>query len=382
MSARLTVRHAWLQKHPSPARRDGEFHWYPEAESADQRALRGRVVEQLQRLGAPATWWAVEGGHLVWATAFWASGAGYGDDRPYRGVALSVVEGAATPDELLAALCPATAAPYDGWATCEHVEPQGPAGRGRPAVAQRDDDAIALAAGALRGGVRALPQELWPQAPRCLAELWRLAPSGAALAPSGAWVPRRVATAHAPDPTAALLAAAWRAADGPAGRAPRHAWRLAGELAEATGCALDELVATAADDARPASALVAAASDAAEAAGAVLRGGSADLVGILQAWGRGWLDALADADELASAFAEELALRALATLLRGGRVAPLLAQARWHALLPASRRGALWRELTRRAPSLAAEPLGPAPGPRVSAVSSQRLLVEDPAHVA
>ncbi len=416
----IALRHAWLQKHPTPSAAAGEFHWHGEGEPLpDDAALRGRVVEEVQRLAAPAVWWELSPRRVIWAAVF--SAISPTDARPYRGVALTVAtsrEGALA--EMLGELRLAPAAP---WRAAER-EATGAttteAGRGAGARAARAAQAARpgahdaeVARAILSGGAATIEDPHDPSLPAQLARLVQRLP--AALA--GRTVSGQLTDAATTmlqhdggDAVAELLARVWRSEDGP-GRAAgeleaaQEAWRLLCELAESDARAsaaaralraevvtalLDELMSESQralsvrfpDRAskRFARALRAWAGRGAGRPSAA----PASWRQLLHGWGRGWADEPGAAPgaapggrdagrqdlrggggaheaQLLPQLAEELALRALAELCRGGQAQTALAEARWHALLPAPRRQALWQALAQRAPSLAAQ----APFPRL-----------------
>jgi hypothetical protein len=109
----------------------------------------------------------------------------------------------------------------------------------------------------------------------------------------------------------------------PRSRAAR-AWRLLGELA---------------GDAHSLDAIAAAASRERDAT---------DWPGALNAWGRGKLDRPVEA------LAERVGLRALARLMADRDPAWAISEARWHALLPVSRRDELLAAVSRKSPALRA----------------------------
>lgn len=446
------MRHAWLQKHPTPRAAGGEFHWYAEraARAGDEAddaalrgreadALRGRVVEQVQGLTAPAVWWELSPGRVIWAAVF--SAISPTDARPYRGVALTIARGREDdgPSELLAALELARPAPWsersDGSRGRDGSHGgDGPAHRARAASPARDAGELARAA--LRGGAAAVedPHDLrWPAR---LGELTRLLPPALA---QRTWsgqltdaATRTQARRHnARDGVAELLAAAWQAT-GEQARPARAAWQLLVELARVGGLpARNEAAAGAAsgagyeastdagndastdagydasigagneasidagneagndtsllralDETLARSERIAATAhdaellwrwlDAGERARWSRRGAAppTSWSRLLHGWGRGWLDEpggavggdgvveVGDRGDLARAarLADALASRALALLRSGRDAAPVIAEARWHALLPAARRRALLHALACRAPSLMKRP--------------------------
>jgi hypothetical protein len=320
------------------------------------------------------------------------------DARPYRGVALSILEGQASAAELLGELATAPPAPWTAEA--------GDRAAAAPPPRQLDEPAAAppcsptrLARAMLAGG--AVPVE----DPHDAALPRRLAPLAALMPPEVARHPRRgqlrrggdagsdEEAARRADPLAALCADAWQAAAPQAPRA-RAALHLLAELAfaEARPAAAapdDEAPSSLADALRALEETLGRSEQARARAGdpAELErwldearrlawrrhdaGPPASWARLLHGWGRGWLDGdTADrgAAELPRRFAEQLALRALAAWCAGGEAAPLLAEARWHALLPAAHRRALLGALARCAPSLFAD----GPGTRPIAVEPTR----------
>lgn len=409
-----STRRAWLQKHPTPLASDGEFHWYEE-DGALEADVRARVVEEVQGVAPPAVWWEVTPRRVLWAAVF--SAVAPGDARPYRGVALTVIEregdGEGGAAALLEQLRPARAAPWtnprddhdaqdddgderDGTAT---LEPHRPARAGsrtqarspatsevearctdhdaRTAKLELDGLANARAPGAeradgaprgcapaevarviLEGGAATVEDPHAEALPRQLATLWRWLPAALAEEPRrGQWRARGTAAPGAAgDEVAAMLAAAWQPADEDERLAAPAAWTLLTELARARGQRLAEVMIHCerarerAAGRRPLDELL---GPRARVAWRTSAGAAPAWRRLVHCWGRGWLDADAADPPLAARLAEELALRALAALRRRAPVAPVLAEVRWHALLPRDRRDALQRELARIAPSLA-----------------------------
>ncbi len=393
----IEVSHAWLQKHPTPAASGGEFHWYGAGSSAsaaspagaaspatDDAQLRGRVVEQLQGMAAPSVWWELAPGQVIWASVF--SAISPTDARPYRGVALTVVRGRASAQELLARWHPAPPRPWSAEAAARPAE-------GARALADGDGSwcrPAELARAMMSGGPAAVADPHEPALPARLAELVRWLPAQLAERPRSGQLrlaaESEAAGAASDDALAQLLAAVWRA-EGMAARRARAAWTLVQELtfgaddgignggggiatagaARRTGSAEARLQETllCCEEAR----VRGQSPDAllrwlgAEASAGWLRhhrGAPASWPRLLHGWGRGWLDENIGEDWLARC-ADELALRALAALCSGGAASQVVAEVRWHALLPAGRRRALLQALARRAPSLENDRFGPRP---------------------
>lgn len=332
------VRRAWLQKHPTPAARDGAFHWYAPAgdAGATDRALQARLAERLAGATAatgPITLWEHAPGRVAWARAFAATAPH--DGRHYIGLALAVVEQAgAAPARLLAELAAPVGAPWT---------PEIPLPPRKPGELDAADLDVAAAARALLDSGRAAIGDA-PELPRAIAAIEAVLPAPVTAATRcGAWLaaaPAPAAAARGSTPAARAIAAAAAAWQGePAGdrvaaliaaavAAPRSraatAWRALRELAAATARAPDDLAAAAARE---------TARDVA-------------WLDTLRAWARGRAPASPDA------LADRAALRAIAWLAIGCHPAPAIAEVRWRALLPAARRGELLATLARRVPAL------------------------------
>lgn len=407
---RIAIRHAWLQKHPSPAAGRGEFHWYP---PDGDRELRASFVERSRGIEAPAVLWQLAPGRVSWARVFAATAPI--DGRRYVGLVLTTAEAeGASPADLLEALEVPEAAPWsEGSEAGEAGEPgavRAPGAPGAPrdvreaaresaasavepvadrrlararrwsargaAVSSAADDDLAAEAEAatdwqsavlapasdeaqdgrhagagavaevaaiaralLGGGDAALAAPDRGDLPRLVASVERSMPPRVARTPRwGAW--RTGAAPQVPDRVAGLAAAAWRE---PGSRAAR-AWTLLCELAAAKERTADEVAAELGAAEQPAAALT----DGERAA----LGDARDFAATLHAWGRGRLDAAASAATLPSRLADAVALRVLACLVADRDPRGPIAEARWHALLPAVRRAALLDAVGRRAASL------------------------------
>lgn len=333
----IEIRHAWLQKHSSPAARRGEFHWYP---PDDDRELRASFVEQSRGVDAPAVLWQLAPGRVSWARVFAATAPS--DGRRYVGLVLTTAEAdAATPAELLEALDVPEAAPWSEASRPARTIAAGPSAAAEVAAIGAAAEVAAIARALLGGGDAVLAEPERPDLPRLAASVERwMPPSISGRLRRGAW--RSGAAPQAPDRVAGLLAAAW--AD-PGSRAAL-AWTLLCELAAAKGCTVDALAGELAAAEQPAAALT----DAERAA----LGEARDFAGMLHAWGRGRLDGVASAATLPARLAEVLALRVLACLMADRDPRGPIAEARWHALLPAARRAVLLDTVALRAASLRA----------------------------
>lgn len=386
---KLAIRNAWLQKHPSPAATRGEFHWYP---AEGDRELRTSFVERARGVDAPAVLWQLAPGRVSWARVFAAIAPD--DGRRYAGMVLTIAEAAgATVEELLEALEVPEAAPWseavsaargaaeDAAVSTEDAaggaEVMRDAGRGagvsamdvsrrrarvrrwsaRDAAATAgaidtasagelggdgrvsEGEIAAIARALLAGGDAGLAEPDRAELPRLVASVERWMPADAKRRTrAGAW---RIGSASpAMDRVAGLVAAAWH---DPASRAAQ-AWTLLCELAAAKERTVDEIAGELGAADQP----VAVLTDAERAA----LGEARDFAATLHAWGRGRLDAVASASTLASRLADAVALRVLARLVDGRDPRAPIAEARWHALLPASRRSMLLDAVARRAASL------------------------------
>lgn len=321
MTRGIAIRHAWLQKHPSPTTDRGEFHWHPEDGDSE---LRASFVERASGIDAPAILWQLEPGRVAWAQCFGATAPS--DRRRYTGIVLAIASAdGAEPHELLGALTVPVAAPFSAAPPATKL------------ATSTLPDAPRLARAVLGGGVVGT-SEVDAVSPRALAALERLVPRELRTSVRTATVVARAASTTARDLPAELLVGA------AAGNATQlRAWRLLCELATATRRSLDaicdELAILWADGALTA-----------EERARLAHGG--DFASLLNAWGRGRLDGSATADTLAMRLADAVALRALARLLDGDDPALAIAEVRWHALLPADRRAEIVSALVTRTPSL------------------------------
>ena len=304
----MMIVHAWLQKHASPTARGGEFHWHPA-----NHALPA-LIERLHGASPPCVLWELAPGRVVWAQAFAATAPS--DGRRYTGLAVTIAAtAAASPAELLAALRIPPAAPWSASA-------DDPDDARVPALG----DGIAIAGALLSGGDAELADPHDRGLPRALAELEALVPDDVrARTRVGTWRAAGGIARLAPrDPAAELLAAAWRARG--RGDAARP-WRATCELAAAQHRDVRELAREIADAPRE-------------------RDDSWPRT--VNAWGR---NAHATPDAT-TRLADALAARIIGELARGGDAREAIAAVRWHALLPAARRDALFGALTARAASL------------------------------
>ena len=309
------IRHAWLQKHPTPSASDGEFHWHP---ADGDRELRAGIVERARGVEPPAVIWELAPGRVCWAQAFAATAPR--DHRRYTGLVLTIVERAGTsPAELLGELALPSATPWTADARATSVEARDPFSPARLAALARtliSDDAEAS---------EVLVSGLFDALPAAVATLEAIMPVDIhARVRRGVWRIGAEETSRAPDRVAMLAAKACVAP----GLRPAQAWRLLCELAAATGLSVDDVVAEL----------------------AMLDG--ADFALTLHDWGRGRLDRTAPSDALLTRFADALASRVLASLIADRDPGAVVAAARWHALMPADRRELLFATCARRCPSL------------------------------
>jgi hypothetical protein len=320
-------RHAWLQKHPSPAAAGGEFHWYPEA---GDRELRASLVERVRGVEPPAVLWQLEPRRVAWSQVF--SAVAPGDGRRYVGLVLSVVEGRRSAAELLATLALPPAGP---WGTTSAERAFGVRGV-RGLEGEPPGDAVGVVRALLSGGAARVGDPTSPALPAWIASIERVLPAAPPRSRAGAWT---TVTSPVHDRVAALGAAAWAQ---PQARAA-EAWTLLEELAIARGESIDTV----------GRALAALDVDAAlmpgERAALPAR---ARVVDALHAWGRGRLDGSPGSATLVTRLADLVALRVLVRLAAGEEPREAIAEARWHALLPAARRAALLAAVASRTASL------------------------------
>jgi len=362
MTARpITIRHAWLQKHPSPAASSGEFHWYPREGDRD---LRASCVERVRGVDPPAVLWELAPGRVVWARPFAAIAPT--DGRRYVGLVLTIVEcDGASPADLLDELTAPAAMPW----TTEQVAKRQVSRRERvasialrgfasldialeqPAILDASDtdrwsrtaDVAAVARALLTGGVARVGEPAHLELAGWIASIERCMPDAVvACTRRGTWTAGDVASRGA-DRVAEIIAAAWGDPTSTAARA----WRLLVELSEAREQTVDEVateLATVHDAAR------ATLTDEERTA----LPGKRELVDVLHAWGRGQLDRCPTAGTLPTRLADAVALRILAHLVDGRDARAVIAEARWYALLPAARRTTLLDTIASRAVSLRA----------------------------
>jgi hypothetical protein len=337
------IRHAWLQKHPSPAADAGEFHWYPRE---GDREIRGSCVERMRGLEPPAVLWELAIGRVVWARPFAATAPT--DNRRYVGLVLTIAEvPAQQPVELLAEL---VVPPAEPWSEANAaVAPASAASWPveEPIPLDRDGvpvDVPAVVRALISGGAARVGDAGRATLPAWIASIeWWMPPSLAATPRRGTWMAGG-GPASRGDRTAEVATAAWR------DPAAAGAWRLLVELAEALPSsgepqrAIDdvaEALATVEDTARFLS----------DEERRALPGKHA-LVDVLHAWGRGQLDNCPTAGTLTDRLADSIALHVLAQLVDGGDPDSVLAAVRWHALLPAARRARLFEAVAGRTRSL------------------------------
>lgn len=323
----IALRHAWLQKHPSPVAAGGEFHWYPRE---GDRELRTQIVERLRGLEPPSVLWELAPGRIVWARSF--SAIAPIDGRRYVGLVMTIAEGLANPCDLLCALDVPAAAPWTSnaeLATGHALISELP---GPSELAEvGPSELVALARGLLSGGTQRLAEPHAQDLPLLAAAIERQLPE--TLTPKqrrGAWLADgdRVETR---DRVAELFVAAARAPTS----AEARAWRLLCDLAETRREPPDAVVA-----ADPLTVEERALSE------------RSDLTSQLHAWGRGRFDRSPTVGSLPDRLADAVALRVLAELEGGGDPRQPIAEARWYALLPARRRDQLLATLVTRASSL------------------------------
>ncbi len=239
---------------------------------------------------------AARGGEVLWQLApgrvAWAQtfvATSPLDGRRYVGLALAI-------DDALDHLALHPARPFTESAAPGNAHP--------PELADR----AAVARALLSGGDAAVGDPAHPGMPRAIAAIERAMPrSATARVRSGSWL---AGSAVRPRDRVAELAV---------DPARARAWSLACELAAERS--IDDVIADAGRE-------------------------TSDWLATLNAWGRGKL--ALSLDELA----DRVALRTLARLLGDRDPRGAIAEARWHALLPAARRGELLAAVARRADTL------------------------------
>jgi hypothetical protein len=341
----IVVRHAWLQKHPSPAAASGEFHWYPRE---GDRELRSELVERVRGLEPPAVLWELAPGRVVWARSFAATAPM--DGRRYVGLVVTIAEsvigrGTERACDLLRAVDVPAAAP---WSSAAPEDLQHAAISEFPAATELDalprGDLIALARGLLSGGVHEISDPMIHDLSLFVAAIERHVADGEA-SRRGAWIAGDVSK---PDRVATLLAAAARSPTSDEARA----WGVLCDLAESRQETPD--VVAAALEADP----LTDEERAALARHPIVERQSSTLAELtslterLHAWGRGRFDLCPTAGSLLDRLADAVALRVLAELASGGDPRRPIAEARWYSLLPAERRTSLLDNLIARAASL------------------------------
>lgn len=319
----MRIAREWLQKHPTPAAADGDFHWWPG--DADEAVRATIAADAAPEPGTLTVWLAPD--HVIAARRFTATAPA--DQRRYQGLAVVIADGAATAG-LLAAIEVPAAAPWGE----SGEEPTSLASVGAAAVAAM-----------WRGGrVRALALE---DAARI--EAW--------LPPELRATPRRIVIGEADDdlgalaPLARWLARAF-ASRGAARIRAQRAWRAVQGLARVEGrdvaAQVAELVAL--DDAWTTAAGVRAYLEAAGIAVEprlhVAGDGRDQWARALHGWGRGWLP---DTEAVAAV----LARRGVADRLGDAPARRWRRILRHEALVPAARADVLEREALARVPALA-----------------------------
>lgn len=157
---RVEIQRAWLQKHATPTRDNGDFHWHPDAIDRDLRAAAADGVRGGSR------WVGLCDGRAAWAVPFEAQAPI--DRRPYVGAMLTIARGAGRAG-LLRALDDDRGMRWeadarDAWAHDGDDE----RGAAAPAAAWTRD-AVAAMVAALSGDAVQVPDAPWT--PRAIASL-------------------------------------------------------------------------------------------------------------------------------------------------------------------------------------------------------------------
>jgi hypothetical protein len=385
----LTVRHAWLQKHPTPTASTGEFHWHPanalggapagdlaQASIAIARGDRGAVasiardragdvgdlrlslVDRLRGVVPPAALWQVAPGRVVWAQVFAATAPG--DGRRYCGLAVTVAEApGASAAELLASMIVPPAAPWAGEpAEREVVLVHVPAAALSATQRSHRDAVLPAPTGAVRalisGGIGAVEDPARPDLPAWIASLEAWLPASITSRPrQGEWRGRAQPLAGAVDPLVAVLLAAWCPADGVAATRTRRAWTILTQLAGTQGRAVDEVATEVLGELAGLGELDRALTADERAHTPAVDGiAIAPWVHAIHHWGRGRLDNSPAAASLIVRLADLVIGRVLADHVAGRPERAAIDHVRWHALLPAVRRRELLAAIVARAPSI------------------------------
>jgi hypothetical protein len=412
----IVVRHAWLQKHPSPAAASGEFHWYPRE---GDRELRAELVERVRGIEPPAVLWELAPGRVVWARSFAATAPI--DGRRYVGLVVTIAEsvigrGTERACDLLRSIDVPDAAPWSASAPEDlhhaSISEYPPASELEDAAA----DLVAIARGLLTGGsirvsdptsrdlalLSAAVERGVPETGTPRRGAWVVDPTTATTAatpvtvvtpgeitpttiegavrafaasaegPGLARGPNRfggAAAAEDPLPGAAAVEGTSNRVGGTdrvaellagAARAPTsseaRAWRVLCDLAETRGESPDVVAAALGIDPLTDEERDAIARAPTHASGAAIApsGAATDasLTARLHAWGRGRFDLCPTAGSLLDRLADAVALSVVAELASGRDPRRPLAEARWYSLLPADRRASLLDNLMARAASL------------------------------
>lgn len=374
----LVLRHAWLQKHPSPTTSTGEFHWHngdgvhfvnsgrgsspaiPQASlgtvsTSSTNELRLSLVDRLRGVVPPAALWQLAPGRVVWAQVFAATAPS--DGRRYCGLAVTIAEApGASAAELLASMLVPPAAPWSGEPTEREVVwmPAAAAPLSSTQRAHRDTVLPAPAAvvrALISGGVATVADPARPDLPAWIASLeaW-LPPTITARPRQGEWRGDTIDGTDAVEPVTAALLAAWCPPPGMTAARTRRAWAILTELAAHRGRGLDDV----ADELDADRDLTAALTDD-ERTRVPVRDRTArfaDWVHALHHWGRGRLDAAPAGATRVDRLADLVVARVLADHTTGTDERAAIDHVRWHALLPAVRRRELLAAVIARAPSI------------------------------
>jgi hypothetical protein len=245
---KVEVRHAWLQKHPTPTNDNGDFHWHPSTTPSD---LRNELTELAARAGSGASLWLIAPGAVAWARGF--SEVAPVDGRRYSGLVLSY---AVCPGldvcAALASLSLPPARPHAGEATTGWLELREPAdctpvSPGRLGSLVGDASAIAqLAEVVVYGGTTVAAEPTHDTLPLLLAQLLTWLPPAARDRPRGGalTVDRDAARTDRGAGSRALLhylAQAWTVSPAHDPALPHTAWGAARALAGALQLPLEVL---------------------------------------------------------------------------------------------------------------------------------------------
>lgn len=135
----VVFRHAWMQKHPTPTNKSGDFHWHP---AGVPTAIRSTLTELSTRTrGQTASLWIIDESYVAWARAF--ATVSPGDERRYTGLAATIAQTdkgsfAGALPEIMARMPLAQAGPFAGQTDSESTQFDAMPGSTRPLAVAPD----------------------------------------------------------------------------------------------------------------------------------------------------------------------------------------------------------------------------------------------------